>query len=469
MSIATLKLTNVGPFDDIEFEFDRQVNVFTGPNNSGKSTTLWGLWDILVFPSGFPPKMLREGKTAEFEVQLWGDPAKQFSGQLPIALSEEGYWSKERWADHGSILELVGYTNFIPALRRSTDFRSPGPTVDRNRENEGVPQNEIQVNLDLVGHQIAAVELQPTHVGESYDDLFGDELRKRRTLVRSGAFIVSDQRVMQKIIDLDYRSYRRKEPASRDIIVKIGEMASEITEGFPIQFLGVDEDARGLFPQFHTPDGNMPLNALSQGTQSLIQWLAHFLIGYAEYYEFPESLADKPGVFIVDEIDAHLHPSWQRRIIPTLTRHFPGLQIFCSTHSPLMLAGLKEGQAQLLRRDDQGKVVVSRNESDIIGWSVDEITRILLDVPNPTDLETVKHLERLQELRHKQTLSTEEAAELEQLRHTVNQDLLGGPMAAQIDRFVEILEQAKAEQQAQREPVPATPARTPRRRRKVSE
>ena len=458
MPIASLKLTNVGPFDDIEFEFDRQVNVFTGPNNSGKSTVLWGLRDILVFPSKFPPKMLREGKEAEFEVRLGGETDKKLSGQFPIVHKPVGYWNGERWDQYGSMLELVRYTNFIPALRRSTDFRSPGPTVNIRQENEGFPQNESQRWEDFASDE-TEVGFRP--VIENEDDLHGDELRKRSTLVRSGAFIVSDQRVIQKIIDLDYRSYRRSEPASRAIIVKIGEMAAEITEGFPIKFLGVAEDGRGLFPQFHTPDGNMPLNALSQGTQSLIQWLAHFLIGYAEYYEFPESLEDKPGIFIVDEIDAHLHPSWQRRIIPTLTRHFPSLQIFCSTHSPLMLAGLKEGQAQLLRRDETGKVVVSRNESDIIGWSVDEITRILLDVPNPTDLETVKHLERLQELRHQQTLSAAEAAELEKLRHTVNRKLLGSPGSAQIEEFREVLLRARAETSSISEALVAAGAEAP--------
>lgn len=436
MPIATLKLTNIGPFDDIEFEFDRQVNVFTGPNNSGKSTVLAALGDILVANFEFPRQLLREGKPAAFAVHPGGS-GRAYKDELPLSVDGNSErWTPQRRSRHRQLVQSLGYTGFIPALRLNSDFRSTGPTAKVGADNDENPPAGARQNR------------------------------------YSRATLISDAAVVQQIIDLDYRSYRRKEPASRDIIVKIGEMASEITEGFPIQFLGVDEDDRGLFPQFHTPDGNMPLNALSQGTQSLIQWLAHFLIGYAEYYEFPESLDDKPGIFIVDEIDAHLHPSWQRRIIPTLTRHFPSLQIFCSTHSPLMLAGLKEGQAQLLRRDETGKVVVSRNESDIIGWSVDEITRILLDVPNPTDLETVKHLERLQELRHKQTrqtLSAAEAAELEKLRHTVNQDLRSGPMSAQIDRFVEILEQAKAEQQAQREPAPATPARTPRRRRKVSE
>lgn len=436
MPLASLKLTNLGPFDDIAFEFDRQVNVFTGPNNSGKSTILWALGDILVANFEFPRKLLRAGKAAAFAVHPGGS-SPAYKGELPISVDGNNkYWTAPRRSRHRRLVDSLGYAGFAPALRLNADFRSPGPTAKIGADGGENP---------LTGG------------------------RPQRF---SRATLISDAEVVQQIIDLDYRSYRRNEPASRAIIVKMGELAAEITEGFPIKFLGVAEDGRGLFPQFHTPDGELPLNALSQGTQSLIQWLAHFLIGYAEHYDFPESLEDKPGLFIVDEIDAHLHPSWQRRIIPALTRHFPSLQIFCSTHSPLLLAGLKEGQAQLLRRDDRGKVVVSRNEGDIIGWSMDEITRILLDVPDPTDLATVEHLKRLQELRRKQTLSAAETAELEQLRRTVNQDLLGGPMAAQIDRFVEILEQAKAEQLARSEvapAAPAAPARTPRRRRQGAE
>ena len=60
----------------------------------------------------------------------------------------------------------------------------------------------------------------------------------------------------------------------------------------------------------------------------MIQWLAQLLIGYAEFYDYPVDLAERPGILIIDEIDAHLHPSWQRRIIPTLIKHLPNLQIF---------------------------------------------------------------------------------------------------------------------------------------------
>ena len=265
------------------------------------------------------------------------------------------------------------------------------------------------------------------------------ELRKRLALVSDNASLVSDEAVIQKIIELDYRSYLKQRLVFRDIVAKIGEMASDITEGFPIVFMGADEDDKGFYPKFQTIDGPVPLNTLSQGTQSIIQWLAHLLIGYAEYYDFPDNIEELPGVLIIDEVDAHLHPSWQRRIIPTLIGHFPKLQIFFSTHSPLMLAGLGAGQVQLLQRDEKGTVTVSRNEADIMGWTADEILVHYLGVPDPTNLQTEGHLERLQQLQMQMDLSSAEEAELKELRQTVSQDLVRGPMSRQLENFANVL------------------------------
>jgi len=95
------------------------------------------------------------------------------------------------------------------------------------------------------------------------------------------------------------------------------------------------------------------------------------------------------------------------------------------------------GQAHLLKRDDKGKLVVSRNDRDIRGWSADEILRNFMDVTNPTDLQTNNSIERLQELRSKRRLSQVEKKELQKLRDTISEDLLAGPGASEIERFRE--------------------------------
>lgn len=98
----------------------------------------------------------------------------------------------------------------------------------------------------------------------------------------------------------------------------------------------------------------------------------------------------------------------------------------------------------MLRRDEaDGRVNVSTNESHISGWTADEILRNFLGVPNPTDLETAKRVVRLQELRRKDELSPADVEELEQLRHTINKELVDGPIAARLE-MEDILMQASS-------------------------
>ncbi len=413
MPIHELHLKNLGPFDEIEFEFDPQVNVFVGPNNTGKSTVLLAVAQAVVARFFFPRKLCRSRET-EIEVRGEIDGVSiRCSGPIPGPAF--GMDDKKPFYP---LLDKVGFGCLIPALRSSTDYRAE-----------------------------AAVGKRPAGSGF--------KLAESDALTQPNASMVRDEAIIQKIINLDYRSYRERNPAVRQALDKIAELASEITEGFPIQFAGVAEDKDGLYPQFETPDGKVPLNVLSQGTQSIIQWLGLLLIGYAERYDFPETLDDKPGVVIIDEIDAHMHPSWQRRILPTLSRSFPSLQIFCSSHSPFVLAGLKAGQAQLLKRDAKGKVTVSRNPTDLIGWSMDEILRNFLDVTNPTDLQTAENIERLQELRGKSRLTKKQKEELEQLRETLGRDLLAGSPEGEVERLAEKLRSAAADSNGPRKRAPA--------------
>ena len=433
MPITKLSFSNVGPFDDIEFEFDPQVNVFTGPNNSGKSTVLWVLGELLVYPFTMPTRSLRS-ETCQWSLGLASSAAVAFyNGTLP---------AQPELFVH--LYEAIGHTCYIPAQRYGTEFRSQGPAIKRDLEalvNEHLEfyAHERPTALRQLGEESVRQIIRQSVVDEEQP-----ELARRQALMMAGSSLVTDEAVKQKIVDLDYAAYRKNRPAIRAIVDKVISMAAEITEGYPMQFQEVAEDSQGLYPLITTPDGSLPLHVLSQGTQSIIQFLARLIFGHAEYYDFPSDLKDRPGVLIIDEIDAHLHPSWQRRIIPTLTKHFPNLQIFCSTHSPLMLAGLEAGQVQLLQRDESNKVTVSTNEVDLVAWSADEVLRNFLGVGDPTDQRTVKKLKRLRVLQGKQELSTKESEEMESLSDEVSEDLLSGPVAAQVDRFIQALEQAKA-------------------------
>ena len=119
MPLTSFKFTNVGPFNEIEFEFDAHINVFAGPNNTGKSTALMVLANTVVYPFSLPKKLLKKSDT-EFKLCMRkGRKITPYTGPLPLDFTEDA-------AELLDILKTAGYTSFIPALRQSTDVELVG-------------------------------------------------------------------------------------------------------------------------------------------------------------------------------------------------------------------------------------------------------------------------------------------------------------------------------------------------------
>ena len=182
--------------------------------------------------------------------------------------------------------------------------------------------------------------------------------------------------------------------------------------------------------------------ALSSGTQgTLLLWIWALSLKMAHHCDWQEGWQEKPAILLIDEIENHLHPTWQRRVIPALLKHFPGLQIFATTHSPFVVAGLKAGQVHLLKRNENGDVTATTNTEDIIGWTADEILRSMMGVDEPTDEDTAVAVRELRQLRKESPRETVEAEEQRQqrmleLRQNIDRDLLaGGPDASRREQF----------------------------------
>jgi hypothetical protein len=101
----------------------------------------------------------------------------------------------------------------------------------------------------------------------------------------------------------------------------------------------------------------VPATWLSQGYQSLIAWLADVVGQILLEAGAPVEASDMEGTVLVDEIDLHLHPTWQVRLIPALKKVFPRLQFIATTHSPMVLPALAAEEIYLLSQDAEGNVV----------------------------------------------------------------------------------------------------------------
>ncbi len=112
---------------------------------------------------------------------------------------------------------------------------------------------------------------------------------------------------------------------------------------------------------------DIPVEELSDGYRSVLS-MTFELIRQMSIAFGPENVFDPEnativipsGVVVVDEIDAHLHPTWQRRIGRWFCDHFPNVQFIVSTHSPLVCQSAENGTIFLLPRagaDGTGKLL----------------------------------------------------------------------------------------------------------------
>ena len=96
---------------------------------------------------------------------------------------------------------------------------------------------------------------------------------------------------------------------------------------------------------------HIPAGWLSDGHQAVIAWIAD-LLGHAMFESAASGdPAELEGIVLLDEIDLHLHPTWQRQIVSLLRRAFPRLQFVVTTHSPLVLGAFDRSEIIRLRLD----------------------------------------------------------------------------------------------------------------------
>ena len=123
---------------------------------------------------------------------------------------------------------------------------------------------------------------------------------------------------------------------------------------------------------FKLPDGvNVPVHSLSDGFRGFLAFIGDLLSNLVEVST--TALRATPGVVLVDEIDQHLHPKWQRSVLSTLAQVFPKLQFIVTSHSPILVGCLPPENIYVSERDEQGRVHVRPADQDLRGRMVDEI------------------------------------------------------------------------------------------------
>ena len=453
MHLTKIDIGWLPPLEDVALDFDKQVNLFVGPNASGKSTILRTIIAMYYLALGEEPP-----------TRYYDDEALVEIANVPLGEDDDGTLY---------VCDTSGDTR--ASMNASDDW--PRDSTGATKWNE-VPFLYIPATrISLSGSQVFGQEIE----GSKHIEI--DAIREKLVVktesggwrldfnsflkhavkVESGVF---DARRIESAIDhlaqfMPYLPRNVRDSLERTIeVVGYGcasKICAEVVAGSAphphvdnSEELGKTHHFMGIRTSDRTPD-TLHARDLSSGTQGTLSWIYALALLMASHYGWAEGWNKQAAILLIDEIENHLHPTWQRRVIPALLKHFPALQIFATTHSPFVVAGLKAGQVHLLKRDANGKVTATTNEQDIVGWTADEILRNLMGVEEPTDQLTVDRMSRLRQLREKESLTAEEETELNELRRQVNEDLLsrGGPLEAQRERYGELMEQFIRSRQAE--------------------
>lgn len=113
----------------------------------------------------------------------------------------------------------------------------------------------------------------------------------------------------------------------------------------------VARDDRSIFIQRLTSP--LPIEHLSDGYKSLFAMAVDIMREMLKHWD---NLEFAQGIVLVDEIENHLHPRWKMRVMSALRESFPRVQFIASTHDPLCLRGMFEGEVQVLYRDRDGRL-----------------------------------------------------------------------------------------------------------------
>lgn len=106
---------------------------------------------------------------------------------------------------------------------------------------------------------------------------------------------------------------------------------------------------------------------LSSGLKSLIAMLGDMMLRLFEQQEDIKDPAELAGIVLIDEIDLHLHPKWQKKVPEILSDNFPKIQFIVTTHSPIPLLGApKRSRIYVVKRSVKSGISIERMDDKVM-------------------------------------------------------------------------------------------------------
>lgn len=417
--IESLTLKEIGVFEHTHFDFPQirseekdaekaEIHIFTGPNGCGKSTVLYALAAVMnPDPNGGDALVRKRYRDLDSQINFCFMGLEGEVGVGQVKSSGRSLWNNDNYhyvVDGGTNSCLYinrPYLNSSESFSsKSFEFAAFAYSGNRSRQSDftlSAIQNvtaspfeqalsfEQTVRQKVLAQWIANNRTQAALARAEYEKSEADDYDL--ALLRITNFI-------KDICNLDIRFQLKRNPL--EVVINI--------DGLKVTF-----------------------DALPEGLKSIITWIADLALRLeAIPWKEQRDIFSQPIILLLDEVDIHLHPKWQRRILPAIQKLLPNAQVFVSTHSPFVVGSVED--AYVYRLPEPTKDVCRDPyipESipavpSAAGKSYQLILSEIFDVAEEFDVETEQQLARFKVLKTAYLKAPEDDTELMSLAQTLS-------------------------------------------------
>jgi len=412
MKIKQLKLTNFRCFESLSIDMDERLTVLIAPNVLGKTAVLDAIAIAFgSFVSRFPG-VSGINPNKERDILVRPDGSHPPYMRIHICLTNHVEWDRTEKRDNTQKTKKE-----IPqGLGLKTLYRYTDKLI--NAENERKPYTLPVMIYYGTGRGVFDTPQRRRNFKKLFSrfDAYTGSLEARANFRQffEWFYFLEDieRREREKRRDLDYL-HPELQAVRNSIERMLPEFTNPRSKVRPLQFL--------IDWKQNQNQQTLRVEQLSDGYRTTLAMVMDIAARMAEANPDNEDILNTEGIVLIDEIDLHLHPGWQQRIIADLMNTFPKIQFIVTTHSPQILTTVKREQIRILGRNIEGQHVAEIPRSRTYAELSHDVLQAVMGIDPQPPVPEKKDLERLTELTDQGLYETEEAkALLNRLKECIN-------------------------------------------------
>jgi predicted ATP-binding protein involved in virulence len=419
MLIKTLALTNIRAFNHAEITFQPGMNLIVGINGVGKSTILDGL--RILLSQSLPKLSQVRSKPLDFKVSDITIGQGSLTGGLIFQVADIEF----RYLRHQPREKYVAPTNSTSETGGNVDRRVLTPNDAKTLKSVKNSQRQPIALYFSTRRALATINIQTKSKNSAFSNPldhrelrlpeFADWFFAQKQLVLENApnaqgHLTALEIAVKNFIDtFAYLVVERDSNLHQD---KQGNVTRRFQVTFLIEKSGIELD----------------ILQLSDGERGILALVLDITRRLSQANPNLKDPLQAQAVVLIDELDLHLHPQWQRSIVSKLTTTFPNCQFIATTHSPLIIGEVAPESVILIAENGE---IIHPNQS--LGMDTDWILKYIMGATT-RHTETTLELQRIADLI--ETEDYDEATDaIDILRDTIGEFPELVKLQTRIDRF----------------------------------